>query len=63
MRYRYNVTGGITGAALAAPCASTHSINMGQRIIMLKVCVERCALKGVRWRGKVRKEYSTMGHA
>lgn len=47
VRYRYNVTGGITGAAIAAPCASTHSINMGQRVIMLKVCAGRCALKGV----------------
>ncbi len=33
--YRYSRT--ITGAALAAPCANTHSINMGQRVIKLLV--------------------------
>lgn len=35
VNYRYS--GKITGAALAAPCADTHSINMGQRIIMLEM--------------------------
>lgn len=39
VNYRYSRA--ITGAALAAPCANTHSINMGQRVIKLLVGLAR----------------------
>ncbi|KAG2454819.1 hypothetical protein HYH02_000651 [Chlamydomonas schloesseri] len=35
--YSYPGVDSITGAALAAPCACTHSLNMGQRVILLEV--------------------------
>ena len=35
--YSYPGGGAITRVALVAPCAATHSINMGQRVIYLQV--------------------------
>ncbi|PNH04733.1 hypothetical protein TSOC_009036, partial [Tetrabaena socialis] len=44
----YTYSGGaLVGASLMAPCASTHSLNMGQRVIMLEIITPSTATPGI----------------